>query len=241
MKDIFIADAHLYDPADANYQALLNFLSENREDIGTLYLLGDVFEFWIGFRYTVFAPYVPLLEALRQLRAAGGKIVFVEGNHDFHLGPYIEEVLGCRVLPDGGIVEIGGKKVYIGHGDLINPQDRGYRILRRFLRSAPVRVVARILPPDWSWAIARCASALSQKTHEAKSVRWAPEDLLENHARQRFAEGCEAVVTGHFHAPLLRRIENKTMISLGDWIDQYSYAVYENGEFSLKTFKTGDQ
>ncbi len=102
MRDIFLADAHLLDPSDANYRRLLAFLDRQRGSVGTLYLLGDIFEFWVGYHHTVFAPYVPLLEALRRLREAGARIVYVEGNHDFHLGPYIEETLGCTVLPDGG-------------------------------------------------------------------------------------------------------------------------------------------
>ena len=133
MKDIFLADAHLLNPADSNYQRLLHFLDSQGEEIRTLYLLGDIFEFWVGYRSAVFSSYVPLLEALRRLRRQGVEIVYVEGNHDFHLGPYFKEELGCRILPDGGSITIDGLKVYIGHGDLVDQEDKGYCLLRRCL------------------------------------------------------------------------------------------------------------
>ncbi len=214
------------------------FLEEQRGCVRTLFLLGDIFDFWIGFRHVVFAPYIPLLEALRQLRESGTAIVYVEGNHDFHLGPYFREILGCRILPAGGGVEIGGQRIFIAHGDLVNPADRGYRLLRRLLRSRPLRLLTFLLPPDLIWEIACRSSRLSSRGHTAKRQRWLPEDLLLAHARERFAEGYQAVVTGHFHTPLLRATEQGTVIGLGDWIEQYSYAVWENGAFSLIGMKT---
>ena len=70
-----------------------------------------------------------------------------------------------------------------------------------------------------------------------KNGRWLPEQMLDDHARGHFAAGCEAVITGHYHTPFSRATaEGKILISLGDWIDQYSYAVFEDGAFSLETF-----
>lgn len=234
MRDIFLADAHLLAPSDANYRRLLAFLDRQRGEVGTLYLLGDIFEFWVGYRHTVFAPYVPLLEALRRLREAGAKIVYVEGNHDFHLGRYIEETLGCTVLPDGGGVEVGGRRVFLAHGDLVDPADRGYRLLRRFLRSRPTRWLMAQLPPDWTWAIARWAGRKSRKGRGGSGKRAAPREKILGYGRRYFGMGYEAVVMGHFHAPLLSETEEGTLVALGDWITQYSYAVFEDGRFRLE-------
>lgn len=236
MRDLFIADAHLLDPTDDNYRKLLAFLREQGPQTRTLYLLGDIFEFWVGYRHSVFSAYVPLLEALRRMREHGTEIVYVEGNHDFHLGPYFEQVLGCRVLPDGGLVEIDGLTVHLGHGDLVDTADRGYRLLRFILRSRPLRGILNLCPPDWTWEIARRASLLSQKNRGKTGCTWEPRQLLTDHALQRFAEGVDAVVTGHFHTPLFERFEGKCLVAIGDWIGQYSYAVFENGDFALKQF-----
>ncbi|MFA5516780.1 MAG: UDP-2,3-diacylglucosamine diphosphatase [Desulfuromonadales bacterium] len=237
MKDIFLADAHLRDPADANYRRMLRFLDEQRGQIRTLYLLGDIFDFWVGYRHVVFSACVPLLDCLRRLRASGAELVYVEGNHDFNLGPYFGDVLGCRILPDGGAVDLDGKKVFIAHGDLANPDDAGYRLLRRFLRSAPTKGLIKLLPPDWTWAIGRWSSNRSSHGHNADQQRWIPEALLLAHARERFAEGFAAVVTGHYHFPLQCTTEQGTMVALGDWIEQYSYATWEEGNFTLHTYE----
>lgn len=234
MYDLFLADAHLVDPADANYRRLVAFLDAQQGQVRTLYLLGDIFEFWIGYRHAVFAAYVPLLEALRRFRDGGARIVYVEGNHDFHLGPYLREVLGCTVLPDGGIVEIDGKRVLLVHGDLINPADTGYRFLRRVLRSAPLRWLLPRLHPDLAWSVARWAGRKSQQSHGVKRKRWDPADLLKTYAADRFAAGCDAVVCGHFHTPLLEERDGKTLVALGGWIEQDSYAVLAAGVLTLK-------
>lgn len=233
MKDIFLADAHLLDPEDENYRRLLAFLKQQRGTIRHLVMLGDIFEFWLGYRHTVFAPFVPLLEELRLQRESGAELIFVEGNHDFHLGPYFSETLKCRILPDGGALELDGKRVFIAHGDLINPADRGYRFLRWALRCRLSRLLMALAPPDWTWRISRWASHQSSRRKQCRQP-YLPEELLLNFARERFAEGYDTVLTGHFHIPLYRQIDGKLLICLGDWIEQDSYAVFENGAFALK-------
>lgn len=235
-RDIFLADAHLLSPGDANYQRLLAFLAEQRGRLRTLYILGDLFEFWVGYRHLVFAPYVPLLTALGELRAAGCEIVYVEGNHDFHLGPYFRDTLGCLVLPDGGEVSIDGQRVYLTHGDLVNGSDRGYRLLRRFLRSRLLQGLIAIAPGDLTWAISRWASRQSQTGQGPKADRRLPQSQITAFARRQFAAGCELVVTGHFHQPFHLHLNGYQIIGLGDWIAQYSYLLHENGRFELKTY-----
>jgi UDP-2,3-diacylglucosamine hydrolase len=75
----------------------------------------------------------------------------------------------------------------------------------------------------------------SRKQYVTRSVRRQPEELILAHARRRFSEGHQAVVTGHFHHPLLRSDPAGTVVALGDWIDQYSYAVLENGAFRMES------
>ncbi len=235
-RDIFLADAHLLHPDDGNYRRLLAFLEEQRGRLRTLYILGDLFEFWVGYRHMVFAPYVPVLNALQVLRNEGSEIVYVEGNHDFHLGPYFRETLDCCVLPDGGVVEIDGHRVHLSHGDTINDRDRGYLFLRRLLRSGPMQTLIGLVPGDCTWRIAQWASHQSQKGNSTKNKRQLPEEQLARFTRARLAEGCEVVITGHFHQPFTRHIDNGLLLGLGDWIDQFSYGLYQDGRFELKTY-----
>ena len=236
MRDLFIADAHLRDPQDLNYRKLLEFLDGQAGEIRTLYLLGDIFEFWIGRGFATFLPYQPLLDRLKQLRAAGTDIVYVEGNHDFYLAPYFAEKLGCTILPDGGEVTIDGKRVFLTHGDQINPADVNYHRLRRFLRSGLIRFLSRVIPPDMIWRIATWGSRKSSESREGKTVRHIPLELLQAYARPHFDSGCQVMVSGHHHEAIFQKSETGTLVALGDWITDYSYAVCENGEFRLETY-----
>ncbi|PLX77467.1 MAG: UDP-2,3-diacylglucosamine diphosphatase [Desulfuromonas sp.] len=237
MTDLFIADAHLRNPEDENYRKMLAFLDQWQGKVRTLYLLGDIFHFWIGRRFADFPRYQPLLDRLKSLRTAGTDIVYVEGNHDFCLAPYFADQLGCTVLPDGGEVEIDGTKVFLTHGDQVNPEDIGYHKLRRFLRGRFIRFVGRTASPDLLWHIANWGSHKSAASREGKSMRRAPRDLLFAYGEPHFAAGCRIMISGHYHQPIFEQNGDRTLIAVGDWITQYSYAVYDNGEFRLETFE----
>ncbi len=81
MRTLFLADAHLRQEADDNYRLLMRFLAGLRGETETLYILGDLFDFWIGYPRSAFPHYLPLLEALEELRRSGTRIVYLEGNH----------------------------------------------------------------------------------------------------------------------------------------------------------------
>jgi len=232
MKDLFLADAHLLESSDANYQRLLSFLQTQLGEVRTLVLLGDIFEFWVGYRHVVFSRYLPLLELLHRFRQSGTDIIFVEGNHDFHLGAFFRDTLGCRILPDGGDIELDGVRFHLAHGDLINPEDKGYRRLRAFFRSGLVQFLIRVIPPDLTWAIGRALGRQSEKSHDRKRA-FDPTALLTAYAEKKLTGPTRYVVTGHFHVPFRKELEHGTLVALGDWISQDSYAVWENGSLSL--------
>ncbi|MBE9486781.1 MAG: UDP-2,3-diacylglucosamine diphosphatase [Chloroflexi bacterium] len=233
MRAIFIADAHLRHPQDSNYQKLLDFLDQQK-NLDGLFLLGDIFEFWIGYKHLVFSAYIPLLEKLRRLTNAGTKLYFVEGNHDFHLGPYFTDTLGCTVIPDQQLVEFDGKKLLLCHGDLLNPS-KNYQRLRTFLRSGLIRFLARIVHPDPVWAFAIRLSDLSRKKNpDSRNAN--PTPLLRTFAESGTTAAADTIVCGHFHQPISIVYNNKQVLVVGDWITQFSYLEMVNGRLELKTF-----
>jgi UDP-2,3-diacylglucosamine hydrolase len=233
MRALFLADAHLRRPTDLNYQALLSFLAEEAGRTDMLVLLGDIFEFWAGDRRHLHASYRPLLAQLDQLHRSGTQLVYVEGNHDFDMGVHFTQRLGCRVLPDGGTLQLDGHRIYMAHGDLANPDDSSYRFLRRLLRHAITRWLIRHLPIGLVFAAATHTSQQSQTLHKEKSRRWPARDILVPFAKSILAEGHSTVITGHYHEPFREQLDNGELIALGDWIDQYSYLVYTDGRFEL--------
>ncbi|MCM2264055.1 MAG: UDP-2,3-diacylglucosamine diphosphatase [Desulfuromonadales bacterium] len=238
MRAVFLADAHLRNSADANYRALLAFLAEQEGRTDLLVLLGDICEFLVGCRQVPFPAYVPLFDALERLQRRGTRLVYVEGNHDFHLAACFRHRFPCQVMPEGGAVELDGTRVLITHGDLANPADRGYRLLRAVLRSSPVHLLIRLLPPAWLWWIAERSSQASRRGRDDKRQRWPARDILTAYAQTHFAAGYQAVVTGHFHQPFQEQLAEGELIALGDWITQYSYAVWQDGEFRLERYSS---
>ncbi len=237
MRALFLADAHLCKPSDPNYRTLLAFLKEQCGKTDLLVLLGDIFEFWIG-KETVSDDYAPLIDAFEHMYQQGTKLVYVEGNHDFHLGPVFTRRLNCKVFPDGGCIDLDGKKIFIAHGDLANPDDVGYRRLRKFLRSRLIRCLLRIVPSKLIMAIAVRGSYESRKNSEERRRRWPARKILKPYAEAILATGHQAVVTGHYHQPFHEKLGDGELIALGDWITQYSYAVYEDHAFTLKSYST---
>ncbi len=234
MRAIFIADAHLRHPQDQNYQNLLNFLEQQQGNLDALFLLGDIFEFWIGYRSIVFSEHLPLLSRLQQLANDGCRLFYVEGNHDFNLGSFFTETLNCTVIPDQQIVSLGSRKIFICHGDLANPQAKSYLLLRAFWRSGFLKFLAKIVPPDSAWRFGNFLCDLSRKKkrqHDDPSPRVIP------YARKSLALGADCFVCGHFHYPLQTTIAEGQVTVLGDWIKQFSYLELIDEDYELKSFQ----
>jgi UDP-2,3-diacylglucosamine hydrolase len=239
MRKVFIADAHLRLPGDDNYRTMLRFLAELPGTADTLYILGDLFEFWIGYPEVPFPQYRPLLDALRALRSAGMEIVYFEGNHDFHMGPYFTETLGAKVYRGPAVLEIDGKRVCLCHGDEINRRDYAYRILRSILHSRLTSALTHVVPPRCATAIADRLGENSRAHHGARRTRWNYPAILRSFAADRFAAGCDMVITGHFHLPLIETSGAggaNTLVSLGDWISHFSYAEMRDGAVTLRRY-----
>jgi UDP-2,3-diacylglucosamine hydrolase len=156
------------------------------------------------------------------------------------MGTFFEETLKARVFSGPAIVDLDGKKVFLCHGDQINRADYGYRLLRSILHNRMTRSVIPLVPPVVASYIAEWMARGSRENHQARRIRWDFTAMIRDFAASRFKEGNDAVVLGHFHLPLFEQTANgktRTLLSLGDWINHYSYGEWNNGEFSLKTYR----
>ena len=236
MRKIFIADAHLRNPEDPNYRTLIRFLETLPRDTDTLYLLGDLFEFWVGSPTLVYSHYREFIDCLRAVRGRGVRIVYFEGNHDFHLDRFFEEQLQAEVYTSGAVLEIAGQQVYLCHGDQINRQDYRYRTFRLAFHNPLTKALLPLVSGRLAAHAASVLSRRSSKRHPARRSRWDYRAILQDFARGRFATGCDAVITGHYHLPIITQENGHTFIALGDWITQFSYAQWLDGAFSLERF-----
>lgn len=237
MHTIFIADAHLRSPDDHNYRLMLRFLQEIPARTDMLVIAGDFFEFWLGDSPEAFPHYKPILEALARVTGSGVKLLFFEGNHDFHLGSYFRTAFNAEVFTAKAEITIDGKRLFICHGDLINRADYGYMALRFVFRNPLTRLLAKILPSAVPAFIAARLGKHSKGKHKAAADRWDVEALVRAFAAERFDEGFDTVVTAHYHRPFLEKSGAGSLLALGDWITQFSYAELTDGELTLKTYE----
>jgi UDP-2,3-diacylglucosamine hydrolase len=238
MRAIFIADAHLASPEALNFRLLLRFLGELEGKLDTLYIVGDLFDFWLGFPSHPFTQYDPVLDALERLVLRGCKLVYYEGNHDFHLGDIFSQRLHAEIHSGPSIESVQGKRLYICHGDQINREDHGYRLLRFLLRTRMVAAGVRHFPPAWAEKIRKVLQKRSQAGYSVKSSRWDYRHILLDFAGIVQKLGCDGLVAGHFHLALQENVPDPvfTLLSLGDWMGQFTYGEMIDGKLRLMTY-----
>jgi UDP-2,3-diacylglucosamine hydrolase len=238
MRTIFLADAHLKGPADPNYALLLRFLASLEGDTETLFIMGDLFDFWLGFPSCPFPHYDAVLEALERLVRSGCRIVYLEGNHDFHLGPIFSRRLGAEIHPGPVVMTVQGRRLFLCHGDQINRGDYGYRLLRLLLHNRLTAAALNVVPPSLALKIRDYLQRTSRAGYRAKSERWDYRGIVRSFARSVRRKGCEGLVTGHFHLAYREELEGApfTILSLGDWMEQFTYGEMAGGELLLKTY-----
>ncbi|MBN1571867.1 MAG: UDP-2,3-diacylglucosamine diphosphatase [Deltaproteobacteria bacterium] len=244
-KTYFITDSHLTSPDDENYSALLFFLdvlkAEREATPGPLILviLGDLFDFWVGYRSLVPKRYEKVIDRLFDLSRNGVDIRYTEGNHDFFMGPIFTDRIGASVYSRPWDMETQGLRIYIAHGDQVNRKDYGYRLLRCFLRNPLFRIIRRCTPNFVIEMIAKKMSRASRAYTERKEDDH--EEIAWEFANVRFREGYDAVVIGHFHERKLKRTDlsgrERLYVNVGLWMDgDYDYVILEGGKFKPMKF-----
>lgn len=232
---IFVSDAHFKGEDSRSMEVFLRFLNSEKERMGNLVILGDLFEFLFGFKMDStgrrpfpFRDYLSVLEGLQNLYRDGIRIKYFEGNHDFSLHAFFSERFGMEVevFPEGDEVRIGGKRVFMAHGDLSNPNLWGYRIFRRMIKNRWTYGLIETIGPEIS---RRVAGWLSQRSYEKNhdTVPPGPPPEFRQFAHQKFLEGFDTVILGHSHFPeeVEENIDGRRCLyfNVGDWMRHRSF------------------
>ena len=237
MSTLFISDLHLSAERPAITALFLEFLRARARAAETLYILGDLFEYWIGDDSAAHPDYRPLIEGLRALTESGVPVFVMHGNRDFLLGADFERATGCRLLPDPSVIDLYGEAVLLMHGDTLCTDDVAYLKFRQMVRN-----------PDWvkmflgktiaeRVAIVRdyrevSKAATATKKPEIMDVNvGAVEAALKQHSVRH-------LIHGHTHRPAQHQLTlDGTAVRrtvLGDWYDQGSVLVCEPGSCRLE-------
>ncbi|MBD3315013.1 MAG: UDP-2,3-diacylglucosamine diphosphatase [Chitinivibrionales bacterium] len=231
----FISDAHLgtrltgFDQRETELPA---FLRELTDTASHLFIVGDLFDFWIEYAHAVRPVFFPVLHELRLLVEHGVEVHYLAGNHDFALGSFLNQAIGIHLHPAHLDIELQGKKVHLYHGDGLLRRDVGYRLLRRILRNRFNQRLYKLLHPNIGVPLALFFSRSSRHYMES-SAQKIPLDEYRGWARQRLDAGSDIVVLGHTHHPEISDYGGRRYCNTGEWIRRYTYACMENGEITL--------
>jgi UDP-2,3-diacylglucosamine hydrolase len=234
----FISDIHLHcyscESETRKKAYLFDFLKEVQTHRGTLYIVGDMFDFWFEYKNVIPRHFFKVLRHLQEIVEAGCEVHILAGNHDFWFESFFQKELGIQVHLAPVETTIDGKTFFITHADGILKRDRGYRLMKKFLRSRILIRLFRLLHPDIAFRIARYVSSKS------RHLTLRDPDLIEEERRELLAygkkmvdAGHDFVITGHFHLPTDHRFPNGKLINLGDWIRYFTFGFFDGNEMSL--------
>ncbi len=223
MKAYFISDQHLTKPDSEECQALLRFFKSlhSTEDCSHLFLVGDIFDIWAGAHDYFIKMWKPFNSELLRLVNIGVEVHYFEGNHDMLLEDYFYKQLGVQVHTSAKYFEINGKTYRIEHGDQMDPEDKGYLLLRRFWRSGPISYLLKNAPAKLVEKTGDWASGLSRKHHDAKPSEEKAKRIREftdAHIKKVYQEKpFDIFVAGHVHLKDERNLEmpdGKTVLAV---------------------------
>ncbi|MFQ5329070.1 MAG: UDP-2,3-diacylglucosamine diphosphatase [Thermodesulfobacteriota bacterium] len=236
MKAVFVGDAHLKGRNDPNQTLFCAFLA-TLGDLDRLFLMGDIFEFWVGYNETIYQNYEPVVAELMKLTRRGVQITYIEGNHDFFLEAFFHRKVGADVYPETAEIDLDGKRMLLAHGDLAERRGSS-RFCRWFLRSPIFRLIHHVAPPPFSWGV---AMKLSRKSRPMMGRGGAIAVFMKEFAQNKIGEGIDLVIMGHTH---IASITNEAVsgregiyANPGDWITDHTYLLYEKGKLEIKCFE----
>ncbi|MBB5191221.1 UDP-2,3-diacylglucosamine hydrolase [Silvimonas terrae] len=235
---LFISDLHLSEADPATTAAFCRFLAGHARTASRLYILGDLFNAWIGDDQLSEPYYAGMAEAIKALATSGVAIYFMPGNRDFLCGKRLAREAGLRILPDPSVITLDdGKPVLLAHGDAYCTDDVSYMKFRRIVRSRWAQAIWSALPYRWrnrkaGQLRAQSSAANQTKMHAIMDVNAA---AIEGALRQA---GTDVLVHGHTHRPARHKASFGTRWVLPDWYaGAGGYLQWQDGEWAMRTLE----
>ncbi len=229
-KKVFIvSDTHFQDWSDKKeIETFISFLEKVIKEGNELFLLGDIFDFYFEYKSFIPKSFFRILFELKRAAEEGIKIHYWIGNHDFWIGDFIEE-LGIVKYQGSETVKIGEMRILVQHGDEMD----GNFMAKKILANRFSQVLFSLIHPEMGLQMAKALSKFSKENsrdHELSN------GVFVRFASEKFSEGFDAVIMGHFHKPYLYRDGDKTLAIFGDWKKYRSYGLISNGNISVMRF-----
>jgi UDP-2,3-diacylglucosamine hydrolase len=221
-KIYFSSDNHLGAPTKEESlpreKKFVKWLDEVKEDAAAIFLLGDLFDFWFEYKTVVPKGFVRTLGKLAEISDSGIPIYFFVGNHDLWMNDYFEKELNIPTYHDSKEFIFNNKTFLIGHGDGKGPNDNGYKRMKKVFTNPFLKWIYRWLHPDIGMRIAHYLSVKN------KLISGDEDNIFLGDNKEWLA------------AYAKRKLENKHYDYLGDWINHYTFGVFDGENFEIKNY-----
>jgi len=243
-KVYFASDNHLGAPTmkESRVRELkfVRWLDTVKKDAGVIFLMGDLFDFWFEYKTVIPKGFTRTLGKLAELSDAGIQIHYFVGNHDLWMNGYFEEELNIPVYHRPHQYTINGTSFFIGHGDGLGPDDKGFKRMKKVFTNPVAKWFFKWLHPDLGVRLAKHLSVsnkLISGDDDAKFLGNDKEWLVLYAKRKLESQHFDHFIFGHRHLPLEIELKKDSMYTnLGDWIKYYTYAEFDGSKLSLKEF-----
>ena len=232
---LFISDIHLglqsKEVEEEKEKLLVKFIEFAESNCDELFIVGDLFDYWFEYKRVYQKGYFRTLTALNNLTDKGIKVHYFIGNHDFLHRDFFEKEIGAIMYTHAVNFSLIEKKFFIGHGDGMVENDRGYKILKWVLRNRITQWMYSMLHPDFGiWLASRTSK--SSREYTAKKDYGEVDGLFEA-AKKKIDEGSDYVIFGHLHKKVFANYNNGSYINLGSWLDEPCYGIFNKEGFKI--------
>lgn len=235
MRTLFISDLHLSPERPEVIECFLGFLNGLSAENDHLYILGDLFEVWIG--DDALAPdHLRIMEGFRAFTNRGGRVDIMHGNRDFLLGEDFMARTGCRLIDDPTLIDLAGVPTLLSHGDTLCTDDHAYQAYRTHVRNPEVQKAFLALSVEERVRTAR--EHRDQSRLESKQKSYEIMDVNQDAVDALMREyGVARLIHGHTHRPAHHRFKldgrEAERIVLADWYDAGSVLIFAEGAFTI--------
>ena len=244
-KIYFASDQHFGSPSlklsKEREIFFLKWLDKIQEDAFSLFLLGDLFDFWFEYNKVVPKGFVRVLGKLANFTDNGIPVHFFVGNHDLWMKDYFETEINISVHFNPKDFVFNNKKFFLGHGDGLGSKDTGYKLMKKIFTNKLAQRAFRILHPDLGIHMGQYFSSRNKKISSKKDSTLIGDDsknlsfyISEKLQKEHF----DFFIFGHLHKPLEINLNSKSKyINLGDWISHFTYASFDGTKLELKKWE----
>ena len=248
MKTYFVSDAHLgswaFKDTRANEVKLVRWMDSIQSDCEALYLMGDIIDFWFEYKTVVPRGFTRFFGKVAEFTDRGIPVHWFSGNHDIWLFDYMQKELNVTVHYKPIETVLHGKKFFLAHGDGLGDPSFGFKFLQRVFHSKINQTLFGMLHPNMALKFGLQWAKNSRLKRGSEPERYLGEDkeflvqFVKEHSKIGGENAPDYYVFGHRHILLDLMISSKSrIIVLGDWVELFSYGVFDGTDFSLELFE----